>query len=88
MTGVLTRICTHWLVIVHVASECVSVYEESSVLFVIDFYGVICVSLFIKWYPNKLGRTPLWIAAQEGHLKVVKYFLMRVGVNPNQPNEV
>ena len=47
-----------------------------------------CVSVCVKWYPIKDERTPLWIAAQNGHLKVVEYLATEVKADPNQPDKV
>ena len=48
----------------------------------------VCVSPFVQWYPIKDGRTPLSIAAQGDHLKVVKCLLTEAKVDPNQPDKV
>ena len=55
---------------------------------VIDFCGMMCVSLCLKWQPIKFGCTPLWIAALSDRLKVVQYLLTKAKVNPNQANKV
>ena len=47
-----------------------------------------CVSSFVKWYAIKNGCTPLLIAAEEGHVKVVEYLVTEAKVNANQANEV
>ena len=48
----------------------------------------VCVSPFVQWYPNKDGCTPLWIAAANGRLHVVKYLFTEAKADPNQPNKV
>ena len=66
----------------YVMSDCLSVWEWSSLIRVIDLHNVMCLSVcvfvcvrswFVKWYPIKAGWTPLLITAAEGHLKVVEY---------------
>ena len=47
-----------------------------------------CVSLFVEYYVIKHGRTPLWIAAKQGHLKVVECLVTKAKANPNQPDKV
>ena len=47
-----------------------------------------CVPLCVKWYPTKLAITPLWVAAREGHLKVVEYLVTEAKADPNQPDQV
>ena len=55
---------------------------------VIDFRNVMRVFMFVKWDAIEVGRTPLWVAAEGGYLKVVAYLVTEVKVNPNQANEV
>ena len=45
-------------------------------------------SLFVKWYAIKLRRTPLWIAAKGGHLKVVEYLVTEAKADPNLADKV
>ena len=74
--------------VVYVASECVYVCELSSLIRVIDFCDLMCVSLCVKWYPIKDGRTAIWDAARYGLLKVVEYLATEAKANPNQPDKV
>ena len=48
----------------------------------------VCVSSFVKCYPIKFEQTPLFLAAAEGHFKVVQYLVTEAKVNPNQPDKV
>ena len=47
-----------------------------------------CMLLFFKWCSTKVGSTPAWIAAAQGHLKVVVYLVKKCAADPHQPNKV
>ena len=48
----------------------------------------ICPPCVLNGIPSKFGCTPLWNAAQYGHLKVVEYLVTEAKADPNQPDEV
>ena len=44
--------------------------------------------MFVKSYVIKYGETPLFFAAREGHINVVKYLVREAKANPSQKNQV
>ena len=66
---------------------CVCVHI-SFFVWISDVHNITHAFLFAKWYRIKDGRTPLWIAVEGGHVKVVEYLVTEAKVNPNQPDEV
>ena len=60
----------------------------SFLVWISDVRKMIYVFPLFKWYPIKYGITPLWIAAGQGHLKVVEYLVAEAKVDPNQQDKV
>ena len=52
------------------------------------FRMIMCTSVSVNWCTIKDARTPLIVAAQEGHLEVVKYLVTEAKADPNQPTKV
>ena len=77
------------LVFIHVVSWS-RVCDESSVPSLCDCLPQrdVCVSMFVKSYLVKAGWTPLFVAAKNGHLNVVKCLMKETKVNPDKTHMV